>query len=196
MKRLWPAHPLHRVIVSLAGAVLGIALAAGGWAWGLQLTGNIHTVEDGVLYRSAQLNGAKLAEVLTTHGIRTVINLRGDGPGKWWYDNELEITAAHGVSHFDVNMNAKTEPDSKTVTRLLEIMRTAPRPILIHCNSGSDRAGLASALYQRIVKGQPAEKAANQLSFRYGHFPWLGSDTDAMDRTFLRYSADGVSKLN
>jgi protein tyrosine/serine phosphatase len=45
---------------------------------GLQLVGNVHVVEPGELYRSAQLNGASLDGVLKRYGIKTVINLRGE----------------------------------------------------------------------------------------------------------------------
>jgi protein tyrosine phosphatase (PTP) superfamily phosphohydrolase (DUF442 family) len=191
MSPLFRSHLLYRAAATLVGAVLIVALAVGSWALGLQVTGNIHTVEDGVLYRSAQLNGQRLTDVLTTYGIRSVINLRGGNRGDWWYQNELEVTAANSVAHFDVYMAATSEPSAEVVSRLIEIMRTAPRPILIHCNSGSDRAGLASALYERLLKGLPAEVADAQLSFRYGHFPWLGSGTVAMDRTFWRLSSNG-----
>ena len=53
------------------------ALGAGGWAGGIQLTGNVHAVKPNEIYRSAQINGPKLAGVLDKYGIKTVINLRG-----------------------------------------------------------------------------------------------------------------------
>jgi protein tyrosine/serine phosphatase len=161
---------------------------------GLQIVGNVHVVEGGALYRSAQLNEARLADVIAAHGIKSVINLRGENHGLWWYDDEIKVTAARGVSHFDVRMTALRDTDDATVTQLMETLRTAPRPMLIHCESGSDRTGLAAALYVRFLKEQPAEVAAGQISFRYGHFPWLGNRTVAMDRTYWRLSADGLPK--
>jgi protein tyrosine/serine phosphatase len=188
------SHPVGRAIALTTGALLICVGLAGGWAIGLQVVGNVHVVESGALYRSAQLSGQKLVDVIAAYGIKSVINLRGENRGSWWYDNEVEVTAAHGVSHFDVRMTALRDTDDATVTRLMETMRTAPRPLLIHCESGSDRTGLASALYERFVKEQPAEVAAGQISFRYGHFPWLGNRTVAMDRTYWRLSADGLPK--
>ena len=187
---------LLRVTLILIGAALSTGLAAGSWALGLQLGGNIHTVQKGVLYRSAQLNGQKLSEVITRYGIRTVINLRGGSHTDRWYQQELDITTARGATHFDVYMAATSEPTADVLDRLIEIMKTAAQPILIHCNSGSDRAGLASALYERFIRGRSAEAAAEQLSFRYGHFPWLGSGTVAMDRTFWRLASQGLSILD
>ena len=167
---------------------------AGGWAIGLQLVGNVHVVEPGVLYRSAQLNEQKLADVIAAYGIKSVINLRGENSGSWWYDNEVAVTTAHGTSHLDVRMSALQDPADATIAKLMETMRTAPRPILIHCQSGSDRTGLAAALFERFVERRPADIAAHQISFRYGHFPWLGSRTTAMDRTYWRLSAGGLPK--
>jgi protein tyrosine/serine phosphatase len=194
LNRFLATHRVGRFVACVMGVLLvGIGLA-GGWAIGLQLVGNVHVVEDGILYRSAQLNGQKLANVVAAHGIKSVINLRGENRGLRWYDDEIEVTAAHGISHFDVRMSAVREPDDATVTQLMETLQTAPRPLLIHCESGSDRTGLAAALYERFVKQRPAEVAAGQISFRYGHFPWLGNRTVAMDRTYWRLSADGLPK--
>lgn len=171
-----------RVIVYL---VLALGLSAGGWAAFLQLTGNIHAVTDGVVYRSAQLNGERLAETMEQYKIKTVINLRGDSTDDWYRD-ELNVTTANGALHYDIGMYAKREPDAETIKRIFEVLRTAPRPLLIHCASGSDRTGLVAAIYKHFVEGRPADEAAGQLSFRYGHFPWLGSGTVAMDETFKR----------
>jgi protein tyrosine/serine phosphatase len=194
LNRLFRSHPIVRAIACTVGAALICVGVAGGWAIGLQFVGNVHVVEDGTFYRSAQLNERKLADVIVAYGIKSVINLRGANRGSWWYDNEVEVTAAQGASHFDVRMTALRETDDATVTQLMETMRTAPRPLLIHCESGSDRTGLAAALYERFVGERPAEVAAGQISFRYGHFPWLGSRTVAMDRTFWRLSTDGLPK--
>jgi protein tyrosine/serine phosphatase len=187
-------HRIGRFVWQVVCVLLiGVGLA-GGWAIGLQLVGNIHVVEDGILYRSAQLSGQKLATVVNAYGIKSVINLRGENGGLRWYDDEMEVTAAHGASHFDVRMSALRDTDDATVTQLMEILRTAPRPLLIHCESGSDRTGLAAALYERFINERPAEVAAGQISFRYGHFPWLGNRTVAMDRTYWRLAADGLPK--
>ena len=194
LNRFLRSHPIGRSVSWTVGQLLMCVGLTGGWAIGLQIVGNVHVVEDGELYRSAQLNEDKLTAVIATYGIKSVINLRGENQGTWWYDNEMKVTTAHGISHFDVRMSALREPDDATITQLMETMRTASLPILIHCNSGSDRTGLASALYQRFLKERPVEVAAGQISFRYGHFPWLGSRTVAMDTTYQRLSDYGLPK--
>jgi protein tyrosine/serine phosphatase len=194
LNRFLKAHPIGRGIAISVGALLICVGLAGGWAIGLQLVGNVHVVEDGALYRSAQLNENKLSDVISTFGIKSVINLRGENRGLRWYDDEIRVSRALGVTHFNVRMTAVRDTDDATVTQLMETLRTAPRPMLIHCESGSDRTGLAAALYERFLKEKPAEIAAGQISFRYGHFPWLGNRTVAMDRTYWRLSFEGLPK--
>ena len=172
---------------ALAYPALGLALIAaplGGWAALLQLTGNIHTVERHLLYRSAQLDGDDLESLIRSRGIATVLNLRGAAPGQLWYVEELRATAAAGAEHLDLGMSASRGPDARTLERLIEILRNARKPQLVHCNGGADRSGLAAALYELLDANKPPTEAARQLSFRYGHFPWLTSRTGAMDQTF------------
>jgi hypothetical protein len=57
--------------------------------------------------------------------------------------------------------------------------------VLIHCRSGADRAGLASALYCLAIAGQKPDNADQQLNVWYGHFPLL--QTIAMDDSFWHY---------
>jgi protein tyrosine/serine phosphatase len=159
-------------------------MAAGGWALGLHVMGNIHVVEPNTLYRSAQLTGPELEAVIGQYGIRTIINLRGDNKGSSWYDDEIATSEKRSVTHVDVRMSARSEPSPSTLNDLISAMRVAPRPILIHCKDGADRTGLAAAIYELLIVGRGSDAAGRQLSFRYGHFPWLGSSTSAMDQAF------------
>ncbi|MNL27860.1 hypothetical protein D3C87_1494800 [compost metagenome] len=82
-------------------------------------------------------------------------------------------------------MSARHELDMTKVNQLVAIMRDAPKPILIHCKSGADRTGLATALYLGRVAYLGEKAAESQLSVRYGHIgiPYL-SETYAMDQTW------------
>jgi uncharacterized protein (TIGR01244 family) len=172
------------------GLTVGIiAAGAGSWAGYLRLTGNFHPIENGVIYRSGQLSGPQFANRIKENGIRTIINLRGDNTGQPWYDAEMEASKAARVQHVDFPLSAGRELTDAQVTRLTALLRDSPRPILIHCEAGADRSGVASALYLLLVARRPVREASGQLSFRYGHFPWLTSRTAAMDRTFDRVAA-------
>jgi protein tyrosine/serine phosphatase len=64
-------------------------------------------------------------------------------------------------------------------------MRDAPKPILIHCRSGADRTGLASALYLAAIAKTNEKTAEGQMSIFYGHLGLpIMSRAFAMDRTF------------
>ena len=63
-------------------------------------------------------------------------------------------------------------------------MRSVPKPVLIHCQAGSDRSGLAAAFYLAALAKAGEEKSEAQLSIRFGHIaiPVLG--TYEMDQSF------------
>jgi len=182
----------RRFLIALlaVGMLLSPVIILGGWALGVQASGNVHEVEPGQLYRSAQLSGNSLNQVIDHYGIRTVINLRGRNPDIKWYSDEIAVTTRRRVNHIDVAMSASKEPDRATIDQLIEAFKSAPKPILIHCKAGADRSGLASAIFELVIAHRTASDAEKQLSFYYGHFPWLTSKTGAMDRTFERI-ADG-----
>lgn len=163
-----------------------VAALGGSWAGYLRLTGNIHEVEAGKVYRSGQLGPSQLSSLLRDKGIRTVINLRGENPDRAWYTDELQVAKAASVRHISLPMSANREPDDVLVATLIDSLRTAELPVLIHCEAGADRSGLASALYKLTVQHKSPQEADGQLSFWYGHFPWLTSRTGAMDRTFWK----------
>lgn len=85
-----------RMRVPLAASAALLA-AAGIWAGYLQVSGNVHEVVPGVLYRSAQLDERTLADLIARYRIRSVVNLKGARPSKDWYRRERAVTAAKGV---------------------------------------------------------------------------------------------------
>ena len=174
-RRIWPAT---------AAAILIAPLLAGVSAFALHATRNIHVIEPAILYRSAQLSASDLDAVVAEAGIRPIITLRGPNPQASWYVEEIDEASRRGVTHIDIGMSARETPSASTLRQLTDAMRSAPKPILIHCKDGADRTGLAAALYELAIAHRPAAVARRQLSFRYGHFPWLGSRTAAMDETF------------
>lgn len=139
------------------------------------------------MYRSAQLNKNEFAEEIDDHHIRSILNLRGPSPGSPWYDDELAAAREHGVVHYDLGISANHMVTPETINQILAILRTSPKPILIHCQSGADRTGLVSALYRYAIQGQSPAEAETELSLLYGHFPYLTSRTSAMDTSFNTY---------
>lgn len=154
---------------------------------------NVHEVVPGALYRSAQLSPAALEDLVARRGLRAVLNLRGARPGQAWYDAELAAAARAGVAHLDFELSAVQEVAPDRARALVALMAAAPKPLLIHCQAGADRTGLASALYLAAVEGVSAEQAGAELSTWYGHLPWLWSPVAAMDRSFAAFLDAGVA---
>jgi protein tyrosine/serine phosphatase len=182
---LWAACRRTAKIAALT--VLLIAISIASYCGIIRLLGNIHVVEDGKLYRSAQLDKAQFEQVINEYGIKSILNLRGDSPGEPWYDDEIAVSKTLGVKHFDYGIWASGIVTPKQIGEILKIVRDAPKPLLIHCQGGADRSGLVAALYVAEVEGKSADEADEQLSLFYGHFPYLTSKTDAMDKSFWAY---------
>jgi protein tyrosine/serine phosphatase len=110
--------------------------------------------QEGGLYRSAQLSENELQMAIRHHEIRAILNLRGAHPGQSWYDDEIAVSKALGVAHYDYALSAYRVVTDNQITELLGIIRHAPKPLLVHCKSGADRTGLVSALYRFAIEGK------------------------------------------
>jgi len=153
----------------------------------LHVNHNQHEVVPGLLYRSAQLPAREFVGLAKQVGLRTVINLRGENVGREWYDDQFRAAGELGVDFINYRMSASRELSVAQMTELAQILRQAPKPLLIHCGSGSDRTGLACALFL-LEAGHPPEAVAYQLSLRFGHFPFLWSRSWAMDDSLKAYA--------
>ncbi len=174
--------------LKIAGACVGLLAASIGGYWGiLQYEGNLHAVRAGVLYRSAQLSGNEIKAAVGEYGIKSVLNLRGAHKGEAWYDDEMAASGALGLAHFDYPISAKRFVTNQQIEEILGIVRKAPKPLLIHCKAGADRAGLVAALYRYSDTGASAAQADQELSLVYGHFPYLTSRSVAMDDSFWAF---------
>ena len=153
----------------------------------LQESGNVHTIVADQAYRSRQLDHTELSHFLHTYKIKSIVNLRGPNKDSEWYQDELRLSEQFGIIHQDFDMSANREVSDEDLLVILSMIRDVPKPILIHCKSGADRTGLIAALYQYTMGQKTAKEASAQLSVWYGHFPFFGNSTAAMDRTFWRY---------
>ena len=158
---------MKSVAVRAGAFLLALLMLAVGWFGGLYASGNYHEVIAGEYYRSGQLSAEELADRMSRDGIRSVVNLRGPQSGKPWYDAELAATQAAGVAHYDIALRSSKSMDEAQAAQLMAILKEAPKPVLVHCEGGADRTGLATALYL-AANGRALDKAAGALSMRYG----------------------------
>jgi len=179
-------HPFVRVFRVVGLLTLAVLLFLGGAYGYVHGGGNFHEVEKGVIYRSSWLGADGLEKAIDRYGVKSVLNLCGAQPGDAWYDGETKVARQHGIVFRSLALSANTELDVKQVAALGEALREAPKPLLIHCRAGSDRTGLACAIYVASHGGSYRD-AREQLSLYYGHFPYFGSKSVAMDVTLERF---------
>ncbi len=178
----------------LIALVLLLASSVGArWLY-LEEQGNFHVITAGDAYRSAQMDRDELIYYIARHHIRSIINLRGRHQGSPWYEEELAVCRERGVKHYDVRLSAGRAPTAERVKRLLRLFKVAPRPVLIHCRAGADRAGLAAALWKLVVDGAPKAVARDQLSILYGHMPF--GPTQALDQFIAQWPLPKGSGAN
>ncbi|MGV6850438.1 MAG: phosphatase domain-containing protein [Marinibacterium sp.] len=127
---------------------------------------NFHQIAPGV-YRSNHPTRARF-EKMKAMGIRTVLTLRGDDPSAHFL-LEQEICRDLGLNLVAARQYARAPARREDMLDLIAKLRTIEKPFVMHCKSGADRAGLASAIYLMVVEGQPVEKARRMLSPRYMH---------------------------
>jgi len=173
-----------RLIISGVAFLILLIVATAGYYGVMRLAGNFHTTIPGELYRSAQPSPSQLAFYKDTYGIKTIVNLRGENSGRVWYDKEVAASSRLGIRHLDFRMSARQELSQGEATALLSILKQAEKPILIHCEGGADRSGLAAALYVAALAHGSEADAEAQISIKYGHISLSANPAFAMDRTF------------
>lgn len=119
-------------------------------------------------WRAAQPGPLKLRWV-RDRGIRTVINLRGQRQNCGSYVLERDACHALGLTLIDHPMRSRKVPKRDAVLTAIDLLQSVEYPVLVHCKTGTDRAGFMTVLYLHVVEGVPIERALNALSWRYGH---------------------------
>jgi protein tyrosine phosphatase (PTP) superfamily phosphohydrolase (DUF442 family) len=120
-------------------------------------------------------------------GLRTIVNLRGERfCGS--YLLEKSACAQHGITLVNFKIRSRFAPAREEIKAAAELFRRIEYPMLLHCKSGADRAGLMSVLYRFLEDGVPLVEAKQQLSLRYGHL--RQRSPGILDHFFERYIAD------
>ncbi len=158
----------RRALLKLAGG----AAFAGVAAEFLRVSAftNIHTVIPGRVYRTAQLKPERLNEFIAEKGIRTVVNLRGVCKDMDWYLGECRCTHDANVSQEDITLSAKRFPAPSELQRLVEVFDHTAYPIVIHCQRGADRTGLASTIVKLLQTDDSLAVARRQMWPHRGHY--------------------------
>ncbi|MCZ8184146.1 MAG: sulfur transferase domain-containing protein [Beijerinckiaceae bacterium] len=147
---------------------------------------NRHRVGKNLL-RSAQPSPRDIAR-MAQQGLKTIVNLRGGRSHGAW---QLERDAAerHGVTIVDFVLRSREAPDRESLLGLPAFFASLDYPVLAHCKSGADRAGLFAALYLLVVEGARVSEARRELSLLKGHFRY--AKTGILDAFLEDYAENG-----
>ncbi|MBI4387409.1 MAG: tyrosine-protein phosphatase [Elusimicrobia bacterium] len=114
---------------------------------------NFHSVSPG-LFRSGQPSGQGI-RALKAMGFKTVLKFNGPA----WPERRA---AAPEMRLIHIPMSFRNAPSFEQVDRAIEAIRTAPRPLLVHCRKGKDRTGFVIAAYRAAVEQMPLDAAVEE----------------------------------
>lgn len=146
---------------------------------------NLRSWVGGTLYRSGhpmpyQIRAAQRA------GIKSIISLRGTETHMGSNVLEWEACKSTGLHIVHLPMGSREAPHKDALLGLAALFDSLPQPMLVHCKSGADRAGLASTLYLLLKQNAPYVEAIKQMEFwRHGHIKQ--AKTGALDHFFETY---------
>ncbi len=132
------------------------------------------------VFRSNQPSEKRILEWQREKGIQSIINFRGES-NQGAFFIEKNICKQIGIKLINIKLYSSKLPEKEKIFEINEVFKTIKKPFLMHCKSGSDRAGLGSALYFLLVLNTPVEIAQKQLSFKFLHLGgWTAGILDFM----------------
>jgi protein tyrosine/serine phosphatase len=153
------------------GIVLFAALVAGIYRTSVfRITKNFEVVDQGKLYRSAQLTTSEFEDAVKKYGIKTVVSLRG-APGRTdYYEPEAETAERLKIKFVPIPMSDRYYPLESELKEVFGTFEDSSNyPILIHCRVGTDRTGMIAALYERVYMKKTLDESLQQLTIANWH---------------------------
>lgn len=119
------------------------------------------------VYRSNQPTHRRF-EKYAAMGIRTVVNLRGEDRHAH-YLFEKESCEKLGLKLVNAKLWARHLAGKHHILNVIDRLREAEKPMMFHCKSGADRAGVVAAIYLLVFEGATVEEAKRQMGLKYVH---------------------------
>ncbi len=116
-------------------------------------------------------------------GIRTIVNLRNGVDAH--HVLEQEACDRYGIKQVRFGVTAHQAPSREQVLGAKQMFDELEYPAMMHCKSGSDRAGMMSVLYMHFRQKKPISEAIRQLDFKFGHVRFFSEGV--LDHCFEKY---------
>jgi tyrosine-protein phosphatase SIW14 len=166
---------LRQLVGLVPGILVAVSLVAIPYAYSRvrdRHLRNFRVVQDGVLYRSAQLSPLGLERVIHDYGIKTVVSFRDveegkttEPPDKW----EEAFCAKLGINYVRMPLRVWASQDGvvpadENVKLFLNLMADPKNhPVLVHCFRGVHRTGTYCAIYRMECDGWSNAEAIEEL---------------------------------
>lgn len=174
-----PGHWPNRIRLAL----LVVLLVGFGWWcwWWLEAGGrdrffprNFGVVDAGRIYRSGQIDGGLVRDVLAGHGVDVIVNLANDIPGDPDKDAERAAIGELGIRRIDIpaldgHGIGPIEHYADALTAVVAARRRG-EVVLIHCQGGSERTGALVAFYRLLIEQSEPERVYAEM-LAYNHRP-------------------------
>ncbi len=148
-----------------AALLLGVLVAA--FLWDFSVQKNFDVVVPGKIYRSGQPREKQLEKWIKKYHLKTIISLRHSLPAY-----EKKLAERYNINVHQITLSSRSEPPEEIPNKILNLLTDEQNlPLLYHCQSGADRAGLVTALYRVEVQNWPLWKAFLEMDMNY-HLPF------------------------
>jgi protein tyrosine/serine phosphatase len=160
---------MRNIVLGTLVAALIVAVPISYKRWRDRDTRNFHVVQEGVLYRSGQLPLARLQQIVSAYGIRTVISLR-DGSKRADEQEEAWISTQPGLKFERIpyrswwpDVDGKIPGDESVATFRKIMDDPANYPVLVHCFAGIHRTGTMCAVFRMDYQGWTNAQAIAEM---------------------------------
>ncbi len=127
-------------------------------------------VEEGVLYRSAQISAAVIKKTLQKHDIGVIVMMSVDDPQNYDLQTEKKVAEELGIDLYNFPLRGNGTGDVNNYLKSLLTIHQAKqerKPVLVHCDAGAQRTGGVVALYRFFFQKKDADFVLRELK-KYG----------------------------
>lgn len=153
-------------------------------AWGV--------VEENRVYRSGHPRGDQFSFLAEKYNLKSLLVLTGSMAKE--LSIEMEYANKKGIATLFLPISDKEPLSDENLFKIVQFLKDAPKPLLMHCRAGADRTGLVSAIYRHLfMDSSLVEAKKDMLSLRWGHLSF--GPTAAMDKYFLEVFPTKIEAL-